>query len=275
MAKKFYTLEEAAAKLGKSEDQVREMASSGQLSEFRDRDRLMFKVDQIDLLSGGHDDMIKLAESGEHESFNLAASGSASGMNVNDAKEASAISLADSDMTEDADPSAVTRITASPVQMQDPGKSGSGTGGLLDLTKEADDTSLGAGLLDDVYGGETVAQQTTADSPGASGEGAGVGADAGGLFETSGTETAEAAAVPMMMMGEPLDGLWSGISGGLAAGMILALGLGLFTVVSGLTGAAGGGMMKMMGDNFYAFAGGALGVVVVGAIVGMMAGKRG
>jgi hypothetical protein len=33
--------------------------------------------------------------------------------------------------------------------------------------------------------------------------------------------------------------------------------------------------MKMMGDNFYAFAGGALGVVVVGMIIGMMVGKRG
>ena len=53
MAKMFYTLEEAAAKLGKNTDQVKDMVSSNQLQEFRDRDRLMFKVEQVDLLAGG------------------------------------------------------------------------------------------------------------------------------------------------------------------------------------------------------------------------------
>ena len=56
MAKMFYTLDEASQKLGKSEDEVRELASSGQLQEFRDRDQLMFKVEQVDLLAGGGDD---------------------------------------------------------------------------------------------------------------------------------------------------------------------------------------------------------------------------
>ena len=51
MAKMFYTLEEAASKLGKSVDDVKTMAEKGQLQEFRDRDRLMFKVDQVDLLA--------------------------------------------------------------------------------------------------------------------------------------------------------------------------------------------------------------------------------
>lgn len=248
MAKMFYTLEEAAAKLGKSSDEVRDMASRGQLSEFRDRDRLMFKVEQVDLLVGGDDANFKLADSGDHGSLTPAASGSAfsladskggSGMGIGDAKDASAISLVDTDATEEADPSAVTRISASPMQMQDPGKSGSGTGGLLDLTKEADDTSLGAGLLDDVYGGETVAQQTTTDAQAEVG-----GGDAGGLFETAGTESgAEAAAAPMMVFAEQVDGLWSGIAGGLAVGMIFALGLGLFVVVSLLSGPSGGGAL--------------------------------
>lgn len=73
MAKLFYTLEEAAAKLGQSAEEVRELASSGRIQEFRDRDKLMFKVDQIDLLAvslgqGEPDDadmssMIPLADS--------------------------------------------------------------------------------------------------------------------------------------------------------------------------------------------------------------------
>ena len=52
MAKMFYSIEEAAQRMGKSVDQVKKMASSGQLQEFRDRDRLMFKREQVDLLAG-------------------------------------------------------------------------------------------------------------------------------------------------------------------------------------------------------------------------------
>lgn len=51
MAKLFYTLDEAAAKLGQTPEEVRQMAASGRIQEFRDRDKLMFKVDQIDLLA--------------------------------------------------------------------------------------------------------------------------------------------------------------------------------------------------------------------------------
>ena len=53
MAKMFYSIEEAAQRLGKTPDQVKEMAASGQLQEFKDRDKLMFKREQVDLLSGG------------------------------------------------------------------------------------------------------------------------------------------------------------------------------------------------------------------------------
>ena len=56
MAKMFYSVEETCEKLGKSEAEVKEMVESGQLQEFRDREKLMFKVDQIDLLAGTEDD---------------------------------------------------------------------------------------------------------------------------------------------------------------------------------------------------------------------------
>ena len=55
MAKMFYTIDEVCEKLGLAEDAVREMATSGQIQEFRDRDKLMFKVEQIDLLAGDED----------------------------------------------------------------------------------------------------------------------------------------------------------------------------------------------------------------------------
>ena len=164
MDKMFYSIEEAAAKLGKSVDAVRDMAAKGQLQEFRDRDRLMFKREQVDLLSGGHEDAeIKLAgDSGELEPISLASSGSAPGLA--ESKESTGISIFEAEGTEEADPSAVTSVTQSPGQLVDPGdKSASGSGGLLDLTREADDTSLGADLLGDVYGNDTIAQQTAAE----------------------------------------------------------------------------------------------------------------
>ena len=74
MAKLFYTLDEAASKLKMSEADVKNLVASGQLQEFRDRDKLMFKVDQVNLLAAGGDEdassasasgVIPLAESGE------------------------------------------------------------------------------------------------------------------------------------------------------------------------------------------------------------------
>lgn len=64
MAKMFYTLEETAAKLDMSENDVMELVNSGQLQEFRDRDKSMFKVDQVEILSGiDETDELTLAES--------------------------------------------------------------------------------------------------------------------------------------------------------------------------------------------------------------------
>ena len=58
MAKMFYTMEEAKATLGKSEEEVKQYAREGRLREFRDGPRLMFKADQVeqlksDLAGGG------------------------------------------------------------------------------------------------------------------------------------------------------------------------------------------------------------------------------
>ncbi len=50
MAKMFYTLDEAKAALGKSEDEIKQYTREGRLREFRDGPRLMFKADQIESL---------------------------------------------------------------------------------------------------------------------------------------------------------------------------------------------------------------------------------
>ena len=66
MAKMFYTMDEAKAALGKTEDEVRAFSRDGRLREFRDGPRLMFKADQVDNLKSelaGSSDQISLGPS--------------------------------------------------------------------------------------------------------------------------------------------------------------------------------------------------------------------
>jgi hypothetical protein len=281
MEKLFYTLEEAAQRLGKTADEVRTMAARGQLSEFRDRDRLMFKKEQVDLLAGGEDDSLRLADSGELEPVGLASSGTAPGIKA-DKKEStgSGFNLLELDSTDEADANAVTRVTASPTgSLVDPGddKGKSGSAGLLDLTREADDTSLGAGLLEDVYGSETVASATVADDAGGLG-----GAAAGGggsLFESAGAgtggdfEAAPAAATAMAPV-EAYDGPGSGLVGGLAVGAIAALGVAAFTLIAGMNSSTGGGLVATIGDNMFIIVGVCALLAILGAGIGWFLGKK-
>lgn len=265
MAKMFYSLEEAAQKLGKSEDQVKDLVAKGQLQEFRDRDKLMFKREQVDLIAGGDEDVIPLAgESGE--GMGLAGS-SGTGMSLaEERKDSTGINIFDAEHTEEADPSAVTRVSNTP-GMVDPGdKSASGSGGLLDLTKEADDTSLGAGLLEDVYGSETVAAQTAAEPAIQDGGG-------GALFETPG-DAAETAGAPVLVAAEPYDGAGSGLVGGLAVAMIVAIAIAGFTLLMSLTTSAGSGLVEGVGNNFMIVVGIMIGVLVIGGGLGFFLGKR-
>lgn len=270
MEKMFYTLEEAAAKLGKSADQVRDMAKSGQLQEFRDRDKLMFKREQVDLLAGGGDDSIPLADSGELEPISLASSGSAMAIPLSDDKESTGISIFEAEETDDSDPSAVTRVSNAQ-GLVDPGedpRSASGSGGLLDLTREGDDTSLGANLLEDVYGSETVAQQTAIEPAQGGGD----------LFETpsgAGGELAAAGATAgVMVLPEAYDGAGSGLVGGLAIGMIISIGIAAFAVITGLVSTVGGGMLSLIGDNFMIILGVMGGVTLLGGVIGWALGRR-
>ena len=51
MAAMFYSLQEAAERLGKTEADIREIVQSGQLREFRDGPNLLFKVDEVNALA--------------------------------------------------------------------------------------------------------------------------------------------------------------------------------------------------------------------------------
>jgi hypothetical protein len=277
MAKMFYSLEEAAAKLSVAEDEIRSMVSSGQIQEFRDGERLLFKVEQIDLLAGGeeeediiplagHDpdeDVLGVADAPEDDSeigFALADSPTES-----DPSQASGVSVFDADDLETADPSALTQISASAdAEELNFETVGSGSG-LLDLTRESDDTSLGAELLDEIYPGSD-------DAPD-------VPASASGLFESPGEEGGEVAAMPAgahMAMAEPFDGFWSGASAGLLFGAAVALVVGGIVIGTAMISGAPA-LLPMIGkdmNSIMMYFGGLAGAMILFAIIGGMIGKK-
>lgn len=250
MAKMFYTLEEAAQKLGKSSDDVKEMAKTGQLQEFRDRDKLMFKVDQVDLLASGEDPILLDAE--------LADRGletDASALGLVDSTEGSGISVFDAD-----DASGETQEAAAIDEELSLESVGSGSG-LLDLTRESDDTALGADLISDVYSSDD-----NVDMP----------ANASGLFEAAGADspgnTVGAAPMGGTMVYETYDGAGSGLGAGFAIGGLVAfICIGLILAVS-LNGATSG-LATAMADNIWMWAGGLAGVTIVIGLIGMFVGK--
>lgn len=274
MAKMFYTIDEAAEKLGKSTDEVQKMAESGQLQEFRDRDRLMFKKEQVDLLSGGgDDDALKLSD--DLEPLSLSSSGSGSGIGLGGSgglegpKDSTGISIFDADDTETADPSAQTQVSEGGLDAGFELDSASSGSGLLDLTREADDTSLGADLLDDVYGQETMGETAPAGESGV------MDAGAAALFEGSEGEADAAAAAPVAMpvLGAAYDGTWSGIGGGLALGMSIALAAAIAVVLFAMTGSIDP-VKDILAGQFWMVVGGMAGVMAIFAIIGMVIGKK-
>jgi len=284
MAKLFYTVEEAAERLGMSEEEVRNLVSTGQLQEFRDGDRLMFKVEQVDVLAGGGEDaegdddegFIPLAEdSGMGTGIGLASeSGSGLGLEgegrpqdeAEGDKEQTGVGFFEVEETEQADPSAVTQVAGDEGGGFDLGGMGGDAGasgsGLMDLTREADDTSLGADLLEGLSAGdesgETVGE-TVAEE----------------LFESTETDVDVGAAQPAMALAEPYDGPGSGLVGGLALATIVLLGFASLLVIGGLTSVgAQGPIVDTVGNNYYAVIGAMVGVVVVFALLGWVLGRR-
>lgn len=371
MAKMFYSLQEAAQKLGVSTDEVRRKIEAGELSEFRSGDELVVKREQVDMLAGdtgdglgldladlnadeiglsdsvleddgpivdtGHDSLIiglddsagdnigmgaeaggsfGLGDSADDELLmsdsaggslglddditmpskmgstsgrtpadsgiglggsgiglggsgviSLASEASGSGMEAESPKDQTGISIFDDGM-EGVDSSEATLVTDAPMFETD--SSGSGSG-LLDLTREGDDTSLGVDLLDDGYGG------------GGGDEDAGVApAEAGALFETTaGGEVDLNQSAPMMVFQEAYDGAGSGLVGGLALGVVCAmLFLGAIVFMS-LVNQPGTRIIDQLGGTMNAGVGevpiavlAVAGITLIGGIIGLVLGKR-
>lgn len=294
MAKMFYSLEEAAEKLGKSNQEMQQLADSGQLQQFRDRDKVMFKVDQVDAMaasqgsaSGGSpdDSVIPLAgdtASGDTDAIDLIALDDTSeappaptSPPAENSGSATGISVFDADEVDAADPMAQTVVSEGGIGDDDLTLESVGSGsGLLDLTRESDDTSLGAELLEEIYpgGGESIA--------GASGAGF------SGIFDEVGVDSAPSSAADIegapagelstmaAVSAEAYDGAASGMAGGFMIGALIALLVAMVILFNELFG---GGVVSQLATafagNIMMYGGGLLGVALLLGVVGLFVGK--
>ncbi|MBT5365029.1 MAG: hypothetical protein HOL14_00695, partial [Phycisphaerae bacterium] len=191
--------------------------------------------------------------------FDLGDSGSAAGLDLGGSGAASGIGAA-FEGGED-DDSAETRVADALDEELSLEAVGSGSG-LLDLTNESDDTSLGAELLDEVW---------------EDGDSGNFDANASGLFETSeheqaATVTADSPMGLPVALAEVYDGKWSGTGVGLLLGSLIALLAVAVMLVTSIMGVSPKLATMVTGDAMI-WGGGFLGFAIVAGLVGMFIGK--
>jgi hypothetical protein len=250
----------------------------------------MFKVEQIDLMASSDEDIgdvhldledasggfgvalkdesgIGLADSREGSALAdsrdpSAMSDSREGIALADSREATGVSVFDTDHgSEESD-----KTSAGEAEEEELALDAVGSGsGLLDLTRESDDTSLGAELLEEVYASEGEVE---------------LPAHASGLFEAAAAEKPVDEDRPVQPAGMPLivevyDGSGSGLGAGLLIGALAALVITAIVAIVGVGGATPMLAEKIAGSSttILAWGGGLLGLTVVLGLVGLFIGK--
>lgn len=299
-SKPFYSLEEVCAKLGKTADEVKALVRGGVLREFRDAGKVFFKADDIEKLvtssaseasdtgeillepagetspepPAGRDELASLADSsGGTSIIGLEPLPEEEEKKEDTVITAKGIGVFDEDEIEvDADPMAKTQITTGATDDQ-VSLEGAGSGsGLLDLAREADDTALGADLLDEIYPGEEEAAAEPKQEAAPVQEAAPAAVEPAAVEEAP-LEEAAPAEVPLPLpavVGDTTEGMFSGLLVGALVLMALAA-----TVVAGVVQGYLPDYGKFLGDGktFYFFLGGAVLVPVITLVVGWFLGK--
>ncbi len=312
MANNFYTSKEAAEKLGKTEDELKGFVRDGSLREFRDGDKTNYKVQDVDDLavtlgissgdssSGSFSgsasgelvlepvedsgiDLMSASDSGDilgladtdlsgTSGGTSAAAKSGSGAKGDTVVPSAGVNIFDDDdLDEMVDPLAQTAVS----DIGGLGMDGSGSGsGIMELTRESDDTSLGAELLDEIYTGEDdrAGADPSEDTKAGMEERLEEGDDE--VFELAEEEQAPSASKgtvvrEVVYTSDPL-------SSGLTAAMIVSV------VVMLLAGLAGAGLargvvpslLQTVFDNLMIFAGASLGIGIAAAGITFLVSKR-
>ncbi len=251
MAKVYYTDVEAAAKLNISMNELANYVRDGKLRSFQDGLKKMFKVEDVDKLAGAGEVELAPADSG----ISLSEADKPRPTGKEDTViTAEGISIFDDEdlEIEAADPMAKTQIA--PTLDEQVSIEGVGSGsGLLDLTRESDDTSLGEVL-------EHIDEPTSA-AVGSSLEGEEAGTAAVGVAEGP-------AVMPVFVeVTDPASGAFNGILVALAVVM-----LGASMVAIGVL-MRSAGLASSLHENLIPALIIGLVVVIAGAAIGFMMGK--
>jgi len=347
MAKMFYTMDETRTALGKSEDEIKQLAKDGRLREFKDGTRLMFKTDQVEQLKrelGDSSEPLGLAEddsviglaggpdiasssatgitlvdsgslggskvgskvgtktgskSGSTAGGIAVAGGSVAGSNPSDDTALAAdlglsgsvsgvpssgraagssagtrggIDIFQSDEGEKADPSAQTSIApglgGDQINIESVG-SGSG---LLDLTRESDDTSLGASeLMDEIAPGASGVRRAAESSLSASAlTGSSIGGSGGpSMGDLPSAAPSSRQAPPIVEAADPLAPAFGLAAVGAAAVILFAA----FALMCGLAGDQPVLLKKLDGMGFLVVLGLTFVLPVLLFVGGLLSGK--
>jgi hypothetical protein len=293
----YYTQDEAVKKLALTKEQLVDLVREDRIQEFRIDGQAKYKVSQIDSLadeinpsvsgigdesdigsdsaiellpadaSDGGTDVVSLEES-HIEQVPSAKPGK--GKKEDTVITPAGVSVFDEDELAglDADPMAKTQIAPSlSDELSIEGGSGGGSG-LLDMTRESDDTSLGAELLDEIYSGEET--QKPKGQPKAEKVTAAAAPEEAEPFEEVEEEPVVAAPRAIFLQNaDPMGGLFSGL-------LIVVAALMAFSGVVGAGISAGvlPGMIAWLAGNFLIWI--IVSVVLVGAGlgVGYLLGKK-
>ncbi len=317
-SKPFYSIEEVCEKLGKSEDEVKALVREGELREFRDAGKVFFKAEDINKLAGPTEDPSEEKPGGLDDGLPDLAEDSSGGTSIigleplegeeeteededasadtdtGEKKEdtvitASGIGVFDDDELEiDADPMAETQVTEGATEDQVSLDGGSSGSGLLDLAREADDTALGADLLDEIYPGEdegegeaeaepveaVAEEEEAAAEPEAEPEPVEEATTEEGeveeAYEEAGAGQTVQPAAAISTATDPMEGLFSG----LLVGALLLIAVAVSVVAGAIQGFVPDyGRWLGTGMNAYIFLGGGVLLVIITLIVGWFLGR--
>ncbi len=150
MAKMYYNLEEALAKLGCNDDQLKGLVRAGKLREFREAGKLNYKVDDVDRLTGEQGSLGDSSQMGGSSLSGSALSGSSSSgeLSLEDSGEISLMPDDSSSMGE----LKLEDSTAAPAAKSDKSGSKSGTDAPVDLSGSS--TGTGELKLEETGSGE-------------------------------------------------------------------------------------------------------------------------
>ena len=306
MAQQFCSAEEAQEKLGLSADELKQLVRDGQLREFRDGGQIKYKSEEVGQLAenlatlsgslGGTSGDLVL-ETSDESSMGLTGSDmltleeadrtEADAPVIDEQKEDTVITSVgvsvfdDEEGAEDADPGAVTVVaekdkTGSSMSLESLSSSGTAGGsgsGLLDLTRESDDTSLGAELLDEIY---TDDKESGMPDMGEATR-AGLDAPADEEGETAPELEAPVAAAQPVRSSIVVQAGTSAIDtaiGGAMVGAVVSMGVAGVAISANMQGVVPS-FVQTLYLNMPIFGGALAGITLAGFFVGLVVGKRG